>query len=133
MHLRGVVAVLFLSSCASSSAPTVKITSTPARPSASITVPADVREELSTGLPVALDLHEQASASKKAVATCTVMFDLWDEVYVVNRPGGGISRSGEVADALVACLGTPPATALVARVAPPPPADPLKRRREPVF
>jgi hypothetical protein len=133
MHLRGVLAVLFLSSCASSSAPTAKTASTPARPSARITVPADVREELTTGLPVALDLHEQASAKKPAVATCTVTFDLWDEVYLVNRKGGGISRAGEVADALVACLGAPPTTALVARVAPPPPADPLLRRYEPVF
>lgn len=132
MHLRGVVVVLFLSSCASSSAPGAKPAAKTSSPAA-ITVPAEIREELASGLPVALDLHEQASAKKPAVATCTVTFDLWDEVYVVNRKGGGVSRSREVADALVACLGTPPATALVARVAPPPPADPLKRRYEPVF
>lgn len=134
MKLRGVVVALLLSSCAASKAP-VRRAPAQRAPSSAITVPPDVREELASGLPVALDLHEQATASKKdkAVATCTVTFDLWDEVYVVRRPNGSIGRNLEVADALVFCLGAPPATALVARVAPPPPADPLKRRYEPVF
>lgn len=96
-------------------------------------MPAEVREELASGLPIGIDLHEKASARKSPVATCTVTFDLWDEVYVVRRPGGGTSRSAEVENALVVCLGAPPATALVASVAPPPPKDPLKRHYEPVF
>lgn len=132
MDLRGVVVVVLLSSCASSKAPAAS-TAAQRAPESTITVPPDVRDELASGLPVALDLHEQASASKVAVATCTVTFDLWDELYVVKRKGGGIGRSRDVADALVYCLGAPPVTALVARVAPPPPADPLKRRYEPVF
>jgi hypothetical protein len=130
MQLRGVVVVSLLSACGSSHAPA---TTHPAAPAAAITVPEDVHEELSRGLPVALDLHEQASATDAVVATCTVTFDLFDEVYVVRRPGGGTSRSPDVSRVLMVCLGAPLTTSLVASIAPPPPADPLKRRYEPVF
>jgi hypothetical protein len=132
MHLRGVVVVSLLSACGSSHAPATHPAS-PAAPRAAITVPSDVRDELSRGLPVALDLREVGSARAPAVATCTVTFDLFDEIYVVRRPGGGTSRSPDVARVLMVCLDAPLTTALVASIAPPPPADPLKRRYEPTF
>src|SRR5690242_9526213 len=86
MHVRGLVVVFLLSACGSSHAPATR-PAAPAAPRAAITVPPDVREELSRGLPVAVDLHERASATDTVVATCTVTFDLFDEVYVVPRPG----------------------------------------------
>jgi hypothetical protein len=89
-----------------------------------------VTEELRSGLAVPIELVETDGS---IATTCTIRFDLWDEVYVVERRHVVSGRSADVPRALGYCLAAEPTAVLTARVAPGPSPDPLQKRPAAIF
>lgn len=121
--------LLGLAGCGSSApAPATAPTTAPAP--AGITVHPDVTEALQSGFAVPIELVESDGS---VATTCTITFDLWDEVYVVERRHAVSGRSADMPRALGYCLSVEPTEVLTARLASDSRPDPLKKRPAAVF